>query len=196
MGIVDTLKKFLLIGDHVCPWWLAYSFDNPVRRLLHDPEIILGGLLRPGQVALDLGCGMGHFTLGLARLVGDTGTVHAVDLQPEMLEIVERRAEKAGLRERIQLHEVAAEQLELECAVDFVLLFWMAHEVQDRVGLFEDLRGLLKEGGKLFLAEPKVHVPKKDFESSLVVAERAGLTPVSRPSVRMSRAVLFEKQAG
>jgi hypothetical protein len=34
---------------HVCPWWLAYTFDNPLRRLLHNPEKLLAGLVEEGQ---------------------------------------------------------------------------------------------------------------------------------------------------
>src|SRR5512146_1437322 len=90
--------------EHVCPWWLAYSFDNPLRRLLHDPARLLGPHVRPGMTALDVGCGMGHFTLGLARLVGEGGLVIAADLQERMLARTEARARRAGLAGRIRLH--------------------------------------------------------------------------------------------
>jgi ubiquinone/menaquinone biosynthesis C-methylase UbiE len=53
---------------------------------------------------VDIGCGIGYFTISMARLVGPAGSVTAVDLQPEMLAGVERRAEKVGVRERIRLH--------------------------------------------------------------------------------------------
>ncbi|RPI99505.1 MAG: hypothetical protein EHM39_06405 [Chloroflexi bacterium] len=49
------------------------SFDNPLRRLIHRPERILAGLVREGQTMLDVGPGMGYFTLPLAKLVGEGG---------------------------------------------------------------------------------------------------------------------------
>ncbi len=85
----------------VCPWWLCATFDNPLRRLIHNPERILCELVRSGDTALDLGCGMGVFSIPLARLVGPSGKVICVDLQEQMLAGVRRRAERAGVAQRI-----------------------------------------------------------------------------------------------
>ena len=41
-------------GPHVCPWWCAYTFDNALRRLLHDPEKLLSEWVRPGMTVLDV----------------------------------------------------------------------------------------------------------------------------------------------
>jgi len=49
--------------SHVCPWWLVFTFDNPLRGLIHDPRRLFGPYLRPGMRALDLGCGRGFATL-------------------------------------------------------------------------------------------------------------------------------------
>jgi hypothetical protein len=38
--------------SHVCPWWGGYFLDNPLRRLLHDPEKIVGPYLRPGMTVM------------------------------------------------------------------------------------------------------------------------------------------------
>jgi SAM-dependent methyltransferase len=96
---------------HVCPWWFAYTFDNPVRRILHPPAQVLGRWVRPGMTVLDVGCGIGHFTLGMARLVGDGGRVIAADLQQSALAAVRRRAARAGLGERVITHRCAPGRL-------------------------------------------------------------------------------------
>ena len=70
----------------VCPSWLAFVLNNPLRKLLQNPEKILKGLVQEGQTAVDLGCGPGFFTLPLARMVGESGRVIAVDLQSKMLD--------------------------------------------------------------------------------------------------------------
>ena len=119
------------MAEGVCPWWLGYAIDNPLRRLLHDPAVLFAGYVGPGMTAVDLGCGMGHFTLGLARLVGPGGKGIAGDLQPQMLERVRRRARRAKLEDRIRLHRAGAASLELDARADFVVASWMVHEVPD-----------------------------------------------------------------
>ena len=87
-------------AGNICPWWLCPTFDNPLRRLIQDPDRILAGLVQPGETALDIGCGMGYFSIPLARLVGPEGKVICVDLQEQMLAGVRRRAERAGVADR------------------------------------------------------------------------------------------------
>lgn len=80
---------------HVCPWWGGYFIDNPLR-LLHNAEKILGPYVKPGMTVMDVGCGMGFFSIAMAQMVGDQGRVIAADLQEKMLDVLRRRAEKAG----------------------------------------------------------------------------------------------------
>ena len=65
--------------------------DNPIRRIIHSPDKILGGYIEPGQTVLDLGCGSGTFTIAMARMVGEAGRVIAVDLQDESSRWLKRR---------------------------------------------------------------------------------------------------------
>ena len=67
-------------SDHVCTWWHAYSFDNPLRKLIHKPKRILGAYVKDGMTVMDVGCGMGHFSIGMANLVGEQGKVIASNL--------------------------------------------------------------------------------------------------------------------
>jgi len=182
------------VGEHVCPWWLAYSFDNPLRRALHRPGQLLGPYVSGGMTALDIGCGMGHFSLGLARLVGPEGRVVAVDLQPQMLEVVSRRAGRHGLASRVEVHRCQPYSLGLELRADFILSFWMAHEVTDLTRFMGEVFSLLREGGTYFLAEPRFHVSRARFEAISGVAIAAGFHVQASPSVRFSRAVVFEKK--
>jgi ubiquinone/menaquinone biosynthesis C-methylase UbiE len=66
----------------VCPWWLGYWLISPVRRLGQNPHDILLPYVREGMTVLEPGPGMGFFTIELARLVGASGKVVAVDVQP------------------------------------------------------------------------------------------------------------------
>ncbi len=93
----------LKIRQPTCPWWFLFTFDNPFRKIYQDPFTILTPYLKNGDTAVDLGCGMGYFSIPLAELVGDRGKVIAVDLQERMLAGLRGRAEKAKLLERINM---------------------------------------------------------------------------------------------
>ena len=64
--------------EHVCTWWHAYSFDNPLRKLVHKPQRVLEDYVKDGMTVMDVGCGMGHFSIGMANMVGEQGKVIAV----------------------------------------------------------------------------------------------------------------------
>ena len=63
----------------ICPSWLGYFLINPLRKLLENPDKILGQFVREGMTVLEPGCGMGFFTLPLARMVGPKGRVVVAD---------------------------------------------------------------------------------------------------------------------
>jgi ubiquinone/menaquinone biosynthesis C-methylase UbiE len=176
---------------HTCPWWLAYSFDNPLRRLIHDPARILGGMVYEGQTAVDIGCGFGYFSLALARLVGPHGHVIGIDLQPEMLERAEGRARHRGLGGRIEFRQCEPGRLGLRDRVDFALAFWMVHEVADREVFLTEVRSALNPRGHFLLVEPKVHVPAPRFRETVDLASASGFEVLETPRIGLSRAVLF-----
>lgn len=185
------LRKLFLVDKHVCPWWLAYSFDNPVRPLLHKPQRILAGLVNEGQTVADIGCGMGHFTLGMAQMVGTTGRVIAVDLQEKMLERVQQRAIMANLFSRIQCHPCQPDRLNLPVPIDFALAFWMVHEVPDARQFLQEIQEMLRPGGQLLIAEPKLHVSHAAFQQTIDIAQAVGYRCMAAPPVRFSYAALL-----
>lgn len=177
---------------HVCPWWLARALDNPIRRLIHNPEEILGGHIEPGQTVLDLGCGSGTFTIAMARMVGEAGRVIAVDLQDEMLQMVRQKALKEGLDSRIITHKSEPDRIGVSEKVDFALAFYMVHEVPDVKTFLKEIAILLKPKGKLLIVEPLFHVSASSFKSTVDAAQIAGLKPILEPRIRFSRSVLLQ----
>src|SRR5690348_3706364 len=149
------------MAHRVCPGWAGYLLASPLRRLLHDPQVILKPYVVEGMTVLEPGPGMGFFTLELARLVGPKGRVIAVDLQPKMLEGLMRRAHKVNLDGRIHTRRAVGEHLgidDLQTSVDFALAFAMIHEVARPDVLLSDIHDALKPAAKLLLAEPQRHV--------------------------------------
>src|SRR5512147_211086 len=130
-SLLDRIRGGMLREDHVCPWWLAFTFDNPLRRFLHDPENILAGLVKPGMTVADIGCGMGYFSIAMARMVGPKGRVLSVDIQQEMLDRLLKRARKQGAPDVIEARLIPKDDVGIREPLDFALAFWMAHETGD-----------------------------------------------------------------
>jgi ubiquinone/menaquinone biosynthesis C-methylase UbiE len=185
------------MSERVCPWWLGYLLASPIRRWISDtPEKLLGPFIHDGMTVLEPGPGMGYFTLPLARMVGPRGRVVAIDIQPQMLNSLRRRAAKKGLAERIETRLAAADRLGLEemnGAADFALAFAVVHEMPSVESFFLEVAAALKPGALLFFAEPSGHVSVEAFQRELDAAQAAGLKAVNRPPVRHSHAAVLKK---
>ena len=181
--------------EHVCPWWGGYFIDNPLRRWLHKPEQFLGPFVSSGMTVLDFGCGMGFTSIAMAKLLGEGGTVISADLQPQMLQVVERRARRAGLEERIRTHVCGKDSLGVEQTIDFALAFWSAHEVPDLGKLLGEVHALLVPGASFLVVEPRGHVTQQDMAEMTEKAEEVGFeTLEAAPTVRWSHAVMYRKK--
>lgn len=183
--------------EHLCPPWIGWLIASPVRRLFQNPEKELAPYISPGMTVLDIGPGMGFFTLPMARMVGSTGLVVCTDIQPAMLRGVERRALKAGLAARIVTRESNATSLNIDDyagRIDFALASAMVHEVSDIPTFFANVARALKPGGRLLLLEPSGHVTAADFDGELATAQRHGLMVEARPVTRGNHAAVLKKQ--
>jgi len=178
----------------VCPWWGGYFIDNPLRRLIHDPAKIVGPYVRPGMTVMDVGCGMGFFAIAMARMVGETGRVIAVDLQQKMLDVLNRRAARAGLAQRIRTHRCQADVLGIHQPVDFALAFAVVHEVPDVHRFLGQVHSCLRAEAKLLVAEPRLHVSGRAFQAMVALAEAVGLEQSEQPVVRWCRAMVFVRR--
>ncbi len=187
---MSRLRRLLLMDEHTCPWWFVLSFDNPLRRLVQRPRTILRDLVKEGDSVVDVGCGAGYFSLGLAQLVGAEGEVIALDIQPEMLNLARLRAKRRGLDSRIEFRLCEPENLGLENPVDFVLGFWMVHEVPDQLRLLSEIMSSLKPSGRFLLVEPKVHVPARRFARTVELAKSVGFDLIPGPKVWFSRSIV------
>jgi ubiquinone/menaquinone biosynthesis C-methylase UbiE len=184
------------MAHSVCPWWLGYFLASPLRRLWQDPAGILRPFVSEGMTVVEPGCGMGFFTIELARLVGSSGRVVALDLQPRMLSGLARRVRRAGLAERIDARLAQSATLgidDLVGAVDFVLAFAVVHELPDAARFFAEMHAALKAGRRILVAEPRSHVSEDDFAAMIDVAARSGFRAATGPAIRSSLTVVLER---
>lgn len=184
-------------GHGVCPWWLGYLLVNPLRRLYESPERLLQPHVRPGMTVVEPGCGMGYFTLPLARLVGPGGRVVCVDLQEKMVAGLLRRARRAGLHDRITVSVCRADDLGLSRfrgSADIAVAIHMVHEVPDPARLFAQLYDVLRPGGVLLVLEPRGHVSPGAFQRTLALAREARFVESNEPVAGRGPGALLRKE--
>ncbi len=181
-------------NGRVCPVWMAYTFDNPLRKLIHNPKKMFKEYVREGMTVMDLGCGLGCFSIGLAQIVGKKGKVYSVDLQKGMLDRLMKRAGKANVADIIETHQCSADKIGINEKLDFALAFWMVHETPDALVFFKQIYALLKPSGVLFIAEPKHHISQKKFEEMVDSVHKIGFQIINEPKIIMSRTVVLSKE--
>jgi ubiquinone/menaquinone biosynthesis C-methylase UbiE len=165
---------------HLCPFWVGYLLLSPLRKLVENPDKIFKPLVREGMVVLEPGCGMGYFTLPLARMVGPSGRVIAADIQTKMLGSLARRAQRANLSRIIEARLITSAMPfeDLENQVDFIAAIHMVHETSDSKAFFAQMAKTMKTDARMLILEPKGHVSEKAFTASLDQTRQAGLIPV------------------
>ena len=181
--------------NHVCPWQAGGLLTISLRKLFNNPNKILMPCLSEGMSAADIGCGMGFFTVPMSKIVGEHGKVIAIDIQQKMLDGMKRKAMKSGCT-NITPHVCDASSLHAEqwkLSLDFVLLFWMLHEVPDAERLIREIHEMLAPGGRLLFVEPIVHVGKSGFQKSISLFKECGFTLIDNPKISISRAAAFQK---
>jgi ubiquinone/menaquinone biosynthesis C-methylase UbiE len=130
---------------------VAAMMDHPVRRRLNDPVKTLGAArLQAGQSVLEVGCGTGFFTVPAARLVGDTGFIHSIDLYPRAIEHVTQKVQKAGLTNvKLTLADALATGLP-DSGFDLILLLGVIPSpTLPLERLLPEMHRLLKPDGEL-----------------------------------------------
>jgi ubiquinone/menaquinone biosynthesis C-methylase UbiE len=127
-------------------------------------------------------------------MLNDSGKVIAADLQEGMLEKVKNKILGTELEKRIEIHKCEENKIGITENVDFVLCFYMVHEVPDQDNLFRELRSILNPNGQIYIIEPNFHVSKKSFQDMINRIEGIGFEINERPKIFFSRAVLLRNK--
>ena len=179
----------------VCPVERAGSLDSRIRRWVQNPQKILGPFIKPGMTVLDIGCGPGFFSVDMAQMVGASGRVIASDLQEGMLRKLGDKIQGTELEARITLHKCEEDKIGVSDKVDFILVFYMLHEVPDQENFLDEIGSILKPNGQVLIVEPPLHVSQSAFKEIIANACSTGFTLVDRPKVFLSKTAILKKGA-
>ena len=178
---------------HLCPAWGAIGLDNLFRKWTQNPQKILKPYIKAGMTVLDAGCGPGFFSVEIAKMLHGAGKVIVADVQEAMLDKVRKKIEGTGLEQTVHLHKSDFESIGIVEKVDFVLAFWMVHEVKNQKKFIDELTSILNPNGLIFIIEPKGHVSKNQFDTEIDLIKANGFFIVESPKVFFSRAVVLTR---
>jgi ubiquinone/menaquinone biosynthesis C-methylase UbiE len=149
-------REIAQVMGHLAADWL----ERPEREQEEAPAKLMAALkLKPGEVAADIGAGSGYFTFRMADAVGPTGKVYAVDIQPEMLEIIRKRSKerKADNVEPV-LGAINDPKLPPN-STDLMMMVDVYHEFSHPWEMTRQMVRALKPGGRLVFVEYRLEDP-------------------------------------
>lgn len=159
----DGIGKFYLgreisrVMGHQAADWL----ERPEREAEERTTRLLEQLaLRPGHVVADIGCGTGYHVRRMAPMVNPGGRVYGVDIQPEMLELLNRGMREGGLTNVVPLLGTITDPRLPPGSVDLALLVDVYHEFDHPREMMLGIRRALKPGGRVVLVEFRGEDPK------------------------------------
>lgn len=138
------------------PWKNIYSRHAWAERDQWQKADRLIDLLKigPGSRVADVGCHEGYMTFKLAREVGSTGLVYAVDIETFKLEKLEKQAAESSL-DQIKVIKGQDDNPNLPAnTLDAVIILDTYHEMDEHDAMLQHIRAALKTGGRLLICEP------------------------------------------
>ena len=149
-------REIAQVMGHEAADWL----ERPEREEEEKPSVLLGALqLKPGEAVADIGAGSGYFTFRMAQRVGAGGRVYAVDIQPEMLDIIRAKAATQHVTNVVPVLGTITNTALPTNAVDLVLMVDVYHEFSHPYEMMQSICAALKPGGRVVFVEYRAEDP-------------------------------------
>jgi ubiquinone/menaquinone biosynthesis C-methylase UbiE len=177
---------------YVCPMGMAGVLNSKIRKYFHNPNKILKPYMQKNMIALDIGCGPGVFSIEIAKILEGTGKVIAVDMQEGMLEIIRNKIIGKSFEKNMILHKCSQDKIGINEKVDFVLMFYIVHEVPNKNNLFEEILPQINKNGLLMVVEPILVSGKKFNEMVNYIIEK-GFEEQCKLKIALSRGIVLKK---
>jgi arsenite methyltransferase len=147
-----VLALCLLAGG--CAHLKQCAYEGIGRDDWQQPQKVVASLkIQPGAVVADLGSGSGYFTFRLAEAVGPGGKVYAVDVDPDMIDLVAKAAKDKGQSNIETILAKPENPLLPKAGIDLIFTSNTYHHIDARVGYFANLRQFLRPGGRVAIIE-------------------------------------------
>ena len=160
------------------PAFIGRFLDSDIRREMQPPDkLIERSGIKQGMRVLEVGCGSGAFVTSVARVVGKTGKVYALDIQPAMLRQLKVKLTKPENQDikNIKLILGSAYKLPFEDnSIDLVYMVTVLQETPDKQKALKEAGRVLKPGGVLAVTE---FLPDPDYplkSTTIKIGEEAG----------------------
>jgi ubiquinone/menaquinone biosynthesis C-methylase UbiE len=135
--------------------------ERPEREDEEAPSTALDALaLKPGMVVADIGAGSGYYSARIAKRVGPSGRVYATDIQPGMIELLNRRIKSEGLTNITTVLGGMDDPKLSANSIDLAIMVDVYHELQEPQIFLQRLKETFKPGGRLVLLEFRKEDPK------------------------------------
>ncbi|HEY7816765.1 MAG TPA: methyltransferase [Vicinamibacteria bacterium] len=132
--------------------WVA-EFESPERDERQKPDEVVKALkLRPSDRVADIGAGTGYFTRRFAK-ASPEGTVYAVDLEPNMLRYIAKRARTEGLKNVVPVLALPDSPMLAPSSVDMIFICNTIHHIENRAEYYAVLREVLAPGGRIVVVD-------------------------------------------
>lgn len=195
-------REIAWVMGHQAAGWL----ERPEREKEEAPTKLLKALaVKEGMVVADVGAGSGYHAFRLAPLVGDKGKVLAVDIQPEMLDLMKKKAAKAGVKNIELIKGTETDPKLPKGEVDLIILVDVYHEFSHPYEMAEKMVAALKPGGRIAFVEFRLEddaVPIKlvhKMSERQVILEMADFTDLEHDktigTLPWQHIVVFKKKA-
>ncbi len=161
MMVIRIIRRFF---PFPVPAFVGRYLDSDLRRAMQPPEpIIERSGIKPGMKVLEIGCGSGAYIIHVARAVGETGEVSALDIQPAMLQQLARKLAQPENQDvqNIKLFENSAYALPFEKGTfDVIYMITCLQEIPEPQRALIEAKRVLKPDGKLAITE---FLPDPDY---------------------------------
>lgn len=135
--------------------------ERPAREDEEAPSKAIDALaLKPGMVVADIGAGSGYYTARMSKRVGPTGRVYATDIQPGMIDLLERRIKAEGLSNVTTVLGGMDDPKLLPNSIDLAIMVDVYHELQQPQVFLQRLKAAFKPDGRLVLLEFRKEDPQ------------------------------------
>jgi ubiquinone/menaquinone biosynthesis C-methylase UbiE len=201
----DGTAKFYLgreiahvMGPGGIPW-----LERSERETQEKPQLLIEALeIERGQTVADLGAGSGYYSFRIAPLVGPTGKVLAIDIEPAMLEVIAQRASREQIANVATVRASARDPNLTAASVDLVFMVDVYHELEYPYEVMTKVRAALKPGGRVALIEYRAEDPQVAIKPLHKMSERqvrremeaAGFTHLKTVrTLPLQHLIVFEK---